>query len=62
MALIVVDTDEYFSMEETAELLGKGIATLWRMVRDGRLMVLRPKGSRRTLVPKSEIERLRDGK
>ena len=43
--------------EEAAELLGKGIATIWRWIRDGKIIAVRIGG--RTLIPRREIERLK---
>jgi len=45
-----------YGPEETAKLLGKGIATIWRWIRDEKILVVRIGG--RTLIPKREIERL----
>ena len=49
-------TDAY-GPEETAKLLGKGIATIWRWIRDGKIIAVRVGG--RTFIPKQEIERLK---
>ncbi len=48
-------TDAY-GPEEAAKLLGKGVATIWRWIRNEKILVVRIGG--RTLVPKREIERL----
>ena len=45
-----------YGPEEAAKLLGKGIATVWRWIRDEKISVVRVGG--RTLIPKREIERL----
>ncbi len=42
--------------EETAKLLGKGEATIWRWLRDGKILAVKVGG--RTLIPEKEIERL----
>ena len=42
--------------EEAARLLDKGIATIWRWIRDEKILVVKIGG--RTLIPKREIERL----
>ena len=42
--------------EEASKLLGKGVATIWRWIRSGKILVVRIGG--RTLIPESEIERL----
>jgi len=46
-----------YGPEETAKLLGKGIATIWRWIRDEKILVVRIGG--RTLIPRQEIERLK---
>ena len=45
-----------YGPEEAAKLLGKGVATIWRWIRNEKILVVRIGG--RTLVPKREIERL----
>ncbi len=45
-----------YGPEEAAKLLGKGEATIWRWIRDEKILVVRIGG--RTLIPKKEIERL----
>ncbi len=45
-----------YGPEEAAKLLGKGIATVGRWIRDEKISVVRVGG--RTLIPKREIERL----
>ncbi len=49
-----------YGPEEAANLLGKGVATIWRWIRSGRILAVRIGG--RTLVPKGEIERLLKGR
>jgi len=44
-------------LEEAARLLGKGIATIWRWIRDEKILAVRIGG--RTLIPRQEIERLK---
>jgi excisionase family DNA binding protein len=56
MPKAVVDLDDFYTVDEAANLLGKGVATLWRWIRDKKIIMVRISG--RTLVPKSEIERL----
>ncbi len=46
-----------YGPEETAKLLGRGIATVWRWIRDGKILTVRVGG--RTLIPEKEIERLK---
>ncbi len=45
-----------YGPEEAAKLLGKGVATIWRWIRDEKILAVRIGG--RTLIPKREIERL----
>ena len=45
-----------YGPEEAANLLGKGVATIWRWIRSGRIIVVRIGG--RTLIPQAEIQRL----
>jgi excisionase family DNA binding protein len=58
MPKIVVDTSEFHSVDEAAEILGRGVATIWRHIRGGKIQVIRIAG--RTLIPASEIERVRN--
>ncbi|MFH1820868.1 MAG: helix-turn-helix domain-containing protein [Methanobacteriota archaeon] len=44
--------------EEAAQLLGKGVATIWRWIRDGKILAVRIGG--RTLIPNQEIKRLKN--
>ena len=57
MTKLVVDTAELYDTNEAARLLGVGYATLYRWIKDGRLIPLRVGG--RTLIPKTEVERLK---
>ena len=56
MAKIVVDTEEFYSVEEAAEELSKGVATIWRRIKDKSILTLKIGG--RTLIPKTEVERI----
>lgn len=56
MPKLVVDADEFYSIEEAAAILLMGRATVYRMIKDGRMSSIRV-GDRR-LIPKGEIERL----
>jgi excisionase family DNA binding protein len=49
--------DDACGPEETASLLGKGIATIWRWIRDDKIIAVKVGG--RTLIPRQEIERLK---
>ena len=42
---------------EAAKLLGKGKATIWRWIRDDKVIAVRIGG--RTLIPSQEIDRLK---
>ena len=57
MPSFLINTDEIYTIEDAAKVLNKGVATLWRWIRDGKIHVLRLSG--RTLIPKSEVERLK---
>jgi len=57
MPKLIVDTAELYDTNEAARLLEIGYATLYRWIKDGKLIPLRVGG--RTLIPKSEIERLK---
>ena len=43
--------------EQAAKLLGKGEATIWRWIRDDKILAVRIGG--RTLIPNQEIKRLK---
>lgn len=60
MAQIVINTDELFSLDEAAQLLDIGIATLFRWLKSGKIIPLKVGG--RTLITKSEVERLKKAK
>ena len=57
MALIVINTNEVFTLAEAATLLNVGVATLFRWMKVGEIIPLRI--GNRTYIPKSEIERLK---
>jgi len=46
-----------YSPEEAAEMLGRGIATIWRWLRDDKIAAVRVGG--RVLIPEMEIARLK---
>lgn len=56
MPKVVIDMAEVCDVEEAAMTLNKGVATIWRWIKDGKIIVLRISG--RTLIPRTEIERL----
>lgn len=53
----MVDTQELYAPQEAADLIGIGIATLWRWIKRGKLIPLRLSG--RIFIPQSEIQRLK---
>lgn len=57
MPKIVVDTGEFYDTEEAARLIGIGIATVWRWIKANKIIAIKIAG--RTLIPKSEVERLK---
>jgi excisionase family DNA binding protein len=56
MPKLFIDADELYELNEAAETLGIGIATLFRWLKKGEIIPVRLSG--RTFIPKSEIERL----
>lgn len=59
MSKVTIKVDavaDAYGPEEAAKLLGKGEATIWRWIRDDKILVVRIGG--RTLIPEKEIERL----
>ena len=59
MTKITIKVDavaDAYSPEEAAKFLGKGVATIWRWIRDEKILVVRIGG--RTLIPNREVERL----
>ena len=49
--------EDGYEPEEAAEMLGKGIVTIWRWLRDDKIAAVRVGG--RVLIPRKEIERLK---
>ena len=58
MALVVIDMNEVFTLQEATTKLNIGIATLFRWMKAGDITPLRI--GNRTYIPKSEIERLNE--
>ncbi|MBA7506549.1 hypothetical protein ES706_05240 [subsurface metagenome] len=58
MPKIVIDVDDLYETEEAARLIGIGYATLYRWIKKGKLLPVRVAG--RTLIPKYEIDRLKN--
>jgi len=54
---IAIDTGEVYDVQEAAKLIGIGYATVYRWIKSGKIIAVRLAG--RTLIPKSEVERLR---
>lgn len=50
-----VEIEDLYDVDDAANQIHKGVATIWRMIRDEKIIVVRIGG--RTLVPKSEIKR-----
>ena len=55
--LATVELQDVHDVDEAATLLGLGVATVWRWIKSGKISAVRISG--RTLVPVSEIERLK---
>ncbi len=55
MTKLIVDTAEVYETTEAALILGIGYATLYRWIKEDKIIPLRVGG--RTLIPKSEVER-----
>ena len=63
MPKVILNTDEVYDAAEAARLIGIGYATLYRWIKGGKLISVKLAG--RTLIPKSEVKRLKkkgDGK
>ena len=56
MVIIAVKTDDLYELQQAADTIGVGIATLYRWMKDGRITPLRI--GNRTYIPASEIQRL----
>ena len=59
MSKVTIKVDavaDAYGPEEAAKLLGKGVATIWRWIRDDKILAVRIGG--RTLIPEKEIHRL----
>lgn len=57
MPKVLVDTEDYVSVNDAAGKIGVGVATIWRWKKSGKILTMKLVG--RTLVPKSECERLK---
>jgi len=55
--LVPVEIPDTHDADEAAALLGKGVATIWRRIKDGSIITIRLGGRR--LIPQSEIDRLK---
>ena len=58
MVKLAIDTAELYGTIEAARLIGIGYATLYRWIKSGHLIAVKLAG--RTLIPKSEIDRLKE--
>ena len=56
MVKFVIESPDLYDADEAAKILGIGYATVWRWIRAGKLIPVKMGG--RTLIPKSEVERL----
>lgn len=56
MSKLLVDTTEVYDTMEAARKIGIGYATLYRWIKSGKLLAIKLAG--RTLIPKTEVERL----
>jgi len=57
MVKIIIDIPDLHDTNEASKLLGIGYTTLYRWIKAGKIIPVR--GDGRTLIPKSEIERLK---
>jgi hypothetical protein len=57
MPRVIVDMDDVVSVNEAAGQIGKGVATIWRWIKTDQIISIKLAG--RTLIPKSEVERLK---
>jgi len=57
MSKILVDMDDVVSVDTAAEQIGISIPTAWRWIKKGKLIKISLAG--RTLVPKTEVTRLK---
>ena len=58
MVKFVIESSDLFDVDEAAKLLKMGYATIYRWIANGKIIPV--KMDRRTLIPRSEIERLRN--
>jgi excisionase family DNA binding protein len=56
---IIIDLPGLYDPNEAAEALGIGYATLYRWIKAGKLIPVSGGKGKRTVIPKSEIERLK---
>ena len=57
MVKFVIESDDLFDVTEAAKLLKIGYATVYRWIASGKVIPVRM--DNRTLIPRSEIERLK---
>lgn len=60
MTKLLIDSTEVYTLDEAAAELHKGIATIFRWIKRGKINRL--KIGNHTLIPRSEIERLKKEK
>jgi len=57
MVKIIIDMPDLYDANEAARMIGIGYVTVYRWIKAGKLIPVRV--DKRTLIPKSEIERLK---
>ncbi|OGO02710.1 MAG: hypothetical protein A2Y91_02080 [Chloroflexi bacterium RBG_13_54_8] len=57
MSKLIIDTSDLLSIPESMAELEVGYATLYRWIKQGRILAVRMSG--RTLIPRSEVDRVK---
>jgi len=60
MVKFIIESNDLFDVPEAAQLLGIGYATVYRWIASGKIIPVRM--DNRTLIPRSEVERLQKEK
>jgi excisionase family DNA binding protein len=55
MTKLVIEANEFYTVDEFATETGKGVATIWRWIASKKIITV--KVGDRTLIPKSELAR-----
>ena len=58
MTVIVIPSEELYTVEEASPLIGKSIPTIWRWIKAKKIITIRSR--RNVYIPKAEIERLKE--